>query len=313
MTEQINDIELEENAFDEAVADIMGDDTDVEDTDLDEGSTNDDESDDDVDDIADDDTDIIDDDEEEQAAVDYKALYDQMTATNASLQGNLADATHKLASWEGRIEAARREAEEAAASRAKEDKPDYEMTPELEDILDEYPDLIPQVQALINQKVTKEVSGVEERVAQLIEQRVKPIATHVQESETQAHNDAIFSAHPDVHERIEDGSLKAWIDTLPKYQQVGAYRVCNSGSAQEVISLFDSFKDATSTDSAKKSPTKKNSRNNKTVDKLKGALATPSDPTRVSNGANANTPAEEDPEKLFAAAAREVMREELGF
>lgn len=311
--EQIENVEEEEFAFDDAVKELFDSESDTsdEDTNSDNPTEEDKESSDETGDeevVEDDDAQDDNTSDAETAEVDYRALYDQMTATNAALQ---ADYQHKLDSYNGRLEAMQKEIEDNAK---KETEKPVEADPELEEILDLYPDLIPQVQKIIDSKVQTEVSGVEDRVAQLIEQQVKPIASRVQESEAQAHEAAILKAHPDIRDLIASGQFRGWVETLPQYQQLGAQHICEAGTAEEVINLFDSFKQSTNiSDASNKSPKQKKpagtTNNNTNVDKLKAAMSVPSTPTKVSDGAQ-STPENEDPTKLFAQAAKAIMQEE---
>jgi len=317
MTEEIKNEEVfdAEAAFLDAATDVMDDDTELEDTvDVDETDENKESEDEEVqDDVSEESSEDIDDTDgseidEQSAATDYKALYDQVAAHNATLQTNLTDIESRFNSWKGRVEAEQRRAADEAVKAAKEPVK-QEVDPELEDLMLEYPDLVPYVQKLIDNKVSNHVSGVEERVAQFIEQQVRPIATRIQESEVSAHTRAIEKAHPDMGKMIADGSLDQWIDSLPAYQQLGARQVCDHGTAQEVISLFDNFKASTGK-SELKSPSKKQKATPTTtnVDKLKDALYVKSDPSEVKTDTKKS---EDDPNKIFAMAAKEIMREEM--
>lgn len=303
-------VEEEESAFDDAVKELFENeegtnDTSDEDTNDSETAEDDNNTPEDAEEPASDDTDN--DGEPSQASVDYKALYDQAAAANAAMQ---ADYEQKLSSWEGRIEAAR---QEALASVQPKAETTVEKDEELEEILDLYPDLIPQVQKIIDNKVSTEVSGVEARVAQLIEQQVGPVAARVKESEAQAHEDAILRAHPDIRELVATGQFRQWVETLPQYQQMGAQQICDSGSADQVIDLFNNFKESTNKGAAlNKSPNKEKAQPTKsagTVDKLKAAMSVPSEPPKVSDG-EAGTPGTEDLNKLFAQATQAVMKED---
>ena len=306
MAEEIKElIEDDASAFNDAVRDLFEeDDTSEEDTEVKSDVEDNEDEPADVDTSADDVTDGQE--PAQQQSTDYEALYKQAAANNAAMQQDLANYEQKLRSWDGRIEAVRKETEDAIMAKInKQVEPEIEENdPDLEDVLEMYPDLIPQVQKLIDNKVTKEVSGVEDRVAQLIEQHVSPIATRVQDTEDKAHEAAILEAHPDIREHIASGAFKQWVDSLSPYQQVGAQQICDRGTAEEVIDLFTNFKKATNAEVPPKSQTKKKS-SATTVDKLKDAMSVPSTPTKVNLEGQ-----EEDMNKLFAAATREIMQEE---
>ena len=310
MTEEIIKEDFnEEEAFEDAVAGLMTeDDTPKEDTEPEEEveeNTDPSEESEEEEDGAD--TDI--EEEEGSAAVDYEALYNQVTAHNATLQQNLDQVESQFKSWQGRIEAEQqRQKEQQDADDKAKTKAEFKVTEDLEDLVELYPSLVPQVQALIDSRVAEEVSGVEDRVAQLVDKQVSPVATRIQETELQAHEAAIKNAHPDIHDVVANGSFRKWVETLAPYQQAGARLVCETGSAEEVIKLFDDFKAATTDKDAaspdnKKSPTKK-AAGSKTVDKLKNAMSVPSEMTKPNLDKEADAG---DLNKIFAQAEKAVL------
>ena len=301
-------------AFAEASDHVMGRDTFIEDTVDDDDSEQDRLDTEDEETSEDENIDESEVSEEEQSALDYKALYGQVAARNAALQSNLEAVSQQFRSWQGRVEAEKRQTADTEKEKpaAKDAKPEIEMTPELEEFFELYPGVIPQVQKLIDSRVSTEVSGVEERVAQLIEQQVKPIASRVQESEVQAHESAILEAHPDIREQIASGAFRSWVETLPTYQQIGAQQICESGSASEVIDLFSNFKQNMNVGSATtKSPTNKKTQSTgaNNAKRLKDALGVASEPTRVSDGNLQGGASSEDLASIFARAEKKVLQE----
>lgn len=263
--------------------------------------------------------------------LDYKALYEQALASSAAQNAQIDNLVEqKFNSWRGRVEeeerlkAAQAAAAAASAAPSRQLEP-MEVTDEMKEVFEMYPDLLPQIQTIVDGRVLKEVSGVEDRVAQLIEQRVTPIQDHVQQSELSATERAVTAKHPDIHQRIASGEFRQWVETLPAYQQAGAQFIVNQGTADEVIGLFDSFKAAVdgklaapaAPASAPKSP-KQNSApapaaapappvSDNVVDRVKDAMSVPAAPAEVPTG----TPAEpSDPEEYFLKISRELMQEE---
>lgn len=68
-----------------------------------------------------------------------------------------------------------------------------------------------------------------------------------QAAASNAHLQAIYSAHPDADSIAESKELADWIDAQPSHVKLGIQTVMEKGNAQEVIGVFDSFKQATGT------------------------------------------------------------------
>lgn len=88
--------------------------------------------------------------------------------------------------------------------------------------------------------------GVSKLVEQQVEARLKQQAEQQQAvSETDQHYNAIYAAHPDADSIGESKELDDWIKSQPSHVQLGAQSVLQQGSAQQVIELFNSFKEST--------------------------------------------------------------------
>lgn len=92
-------------------------------------------------------------------------------------------------------------------------------------------DLAKGVNALIESKL-------EERLSKMEQQQSATTAA-------EAHYNAIYEAHPDADSIGESQELQQWIDAQPSHIQLGVQSVLEKGSAQQVIDLFSSFKEAT--------------------------------------------------------------------
>ncbi|MDA0423763.1 hypothetical protein, partial [Stutzerimonas frequens] len=66
-----------------------------------------------------------------------------------------------------------------------------------------------------------------------------------QATASNAHYQAIYDAHPDADSVVESKELAEWIDSQPSHIKLGIQTVMEKGSAQDVIGVFDSFKQAT--------------------------------------------------------------------
>lgn len=62
---------------------------------------------------------------------------------------------------------------------------------------------------------------------------------------TKAHFTAIYTAHPDIDSILESAEFKAWEAQQPAYVRPAIANTIDNGSAQEVIELFATYKQAT--------------------------------------------------------------------
>ena len=85
---------------------------------------------------------------------------------------------------------------------------------------------------------------VEERMA-AIEQRLAPIQQQQEQDATAAHYQAIHAAHPDAASIAESSQLADWINAQPSFVRDGYKSVLEQGTTNQIIELFDSFKQST--------------------------------------------------------------------
>lgn len=62
--------------------------------------------------------------------------------------------------------------------------------------------------------------------------------------DTQAHFDAISAKHADWQTIVASGQLQAWIESLPGSEALKYSRIAESGTAEQVIAMFDAMKAA---------------------------------------------------------------------
>lgn len=79
----------------------------------------------------------------------------------------------------------------------------------------------------------------------LQEERQRMTQQQSQEEASRAHYQAIYDAHPDADSIIESKELAEWIESQPSHVKIGVQNVLQSGSAQQVIEVFNDFKAAT--------------------------------------------------------------------
>lgn len=99
-------------------------------------------------------------------------------------------------------------------------------------------DLAKGVNALIESKL-------EARLREQAAQQEQKNQEQQQISQAEQHYGAIYEAHPDADSIGESKELDDWINSQPSYVQAGINDVLERGSAQQVIELFNSFKEAT--------------------------------------------------------------------
>lgn len=97
-----------------------------------------------------------------------------------------------------------------------------------------------QFEARINQRLDAHMQAMQEKLAAQLE----PLRQREQQSAAHAHQSAILAAHPDAVEVVESAQFQKWRESLPSFMRAGVSRVLESGNTQEVIEVFDSFKQA---------------------------------------------------------------------
>jgi archaellum component FlaC len=175
---------------------------------------------------------------------------DPRDAEIARLRAEQEAQAQKMRSWEGRLKAADRRAAEAEAkleadtSKGQTKSDDGSLDdddPELSDFFNEFPDLqapmtkVAQKMAekIINQKLSK----VEE-----IEQQFSSVQDTLKEDANEKHRATIEEAHPDYLEIYKSGALESWIQRQPNYLQPRLHEIISSGSAREIVEMYDSYK-----------------------------------------------------------------------
>ena len=86
---------------------------------------------------------------------------------------------------------------------------------------------------------------VDARVDAILKQKLAPIQQKQQEDATEQHYGAIYEKHPDADSIAESKELAAWIGSQPTFVQAGYKDVLDKGTTDQVIELFDRFKQAT--------------------------------------------------------------------
>ena len=150
-----------------------------------------------------------------------------------------ADAQAK-ADKEAADAAAKAAADDAAARAGKENVSTDEQA-----ILDTLEANFPEVtaaNAVLSRVIMARVENmVEQRVAAVLAQ-LAPIAAVTQNVARNAHEQAILAAHPDAFTVLPQ--VEAWVETQPKVLKAAWNKVLDSGSTDEIIELYDVYKQA---------------------------------------------------------------------
>lgn len=75
--------------------------------------------------------------------------------------------------------------------------------------------------------------------------QIQPVIETASASAQEKHYNTIAAKHPDADNIIDD--VEKWIETQPKFLQPQYTKVLESGTASDVIELFDTYKEATKT------------------------------------------------------------------
>lgn len=97
------------------------------------------------------------------------------------------------------------------------------------------------ISTLVSMKVDERVAAALAKV----DERLAPLQKEHQTAKANSHFDPIYTKHPDADSIVESKELADWISSQPSFAQSGIRAVLNKGSAQQVIELFDTFKQAT--------------------------------------------------------------------
>lgn len=167
------------------------------------------------------------------------------------------------------------------------------------------------VAALVAQAEERANARVDEKVAAAL----KPLKDKEAKSEAESHYGAIYAKHADADEIAESTEFKDWVAKQPTFVRAGITEALGKGTAQDVIEVFDKFKEA-----AGKAPA---AGGNKAADAVAKAMAEASTapPASLSDlpGASGLSDAEQvmalsnDPAKLmdFMASLPQEKRERL--
>lgn len=165
------------------------------------------------------------------------------------LQEELDANNQKMKSWEGRIKAANKKADEATAEAQKKIEDKIANLPEDESALTEFLEEFPAFEKpikLLAKSVASEIvevqlSKVNQRLDS-VEQTTQAVEDNLAEETSQNHMNAIQQAHPDWMELRDSGKLQNWINAQTPMIRDTLNNVVKQGTTEQVIEMFDMFK-----------------------------------------------------------------------
>ena len=171
--------------------------------------------------------------------------------TIARIEADLAAEKQRNSSWEGRIKAANKRADEAEVSAAGKknltDKGD-ETLPDGEDddsVLTDFIEEFPSLEKPIKLLATKIARELVESKMDEITPTLKTVQETVESNAVNDHLGKITKAHPDWRQIHKSGALGTWIGKQPQFMQAGLKRVVDEGSAEDIVELFTTYKKST--------------------------------------------------------------------
>lgn len=96
----------------------------------------------------------------------------------------------------------------------------------------------------VNELNRRAMEHVRAELHDTIRRELAPLREQEAKSATNAHYDAIYSAHKDADEIVESAEFAAWRNSLPAFAKAGVEHAMTKGGAQEVIEVFDAFRAA---------------------------------------------------------------------
>lgn len=175
----------------------------------------------------------------------WRARFEQANGNQRKVAQQLKEEAEARSRAEADAQRARAETEEALRRANETAQLAAQLTPEAPK-QPEQPD--PEMQALEDTAPTV-MAGVRKLIDRELEPVRKQMTAREQESkaraaeaEARAHTNAIAAKHPDWIKVGNSNEFNAFVDGLPPWQRQSAVRVKAQGSAEEIVSLLDAFK-----------------------------------------------------------------------
>ena len=199
---------------------------------------------------ANDDANDVEETEEAGSTADDYHAEEEIVQTDDSIDPNLAQlkalyelererrekAEQRYRTSEGRFRAFREAQQEPTTAKPKKE-PAVESRA-LKEFTEEFPEFVDPINELINSRVNAAL----DEVNSLVDKRVTPLAQQVESTGTSSHFDAIAAAHPDWETIVNGADFALWQASLSPYARSAVEHTIASGTATEIIAMFDEFK-----------------------------------------------------------------------
>lgn len=117
-----------------------------------------------------------------------------------------------------------------------------ELKAELAEYEDEY-DHIAKFEGIKREQLAKRIIGIINASFQEFSKQLEPYLKVTKETAQSSHYTALIQAHPDFEEIRDD--VKVWIGKQPKYLKEALQKVYRDGDTEDVIAMFQKYKDET--------------------------------------------------------------------
>ncbi|MBY0439322.1 MAG: hypothetical protein K2W80_14130 [Burkholderiales bacterium] len=174
----------------------------------------------------------------------WRARFEQANGQQRKIAQQLKDEADARARAEADAQRARDEANEAlrradeTAQLAAQLKPDAGEQPQSDPELDALNEQAPTVMAGVRKLIDRELAPVRKQLTA----REQDESARAARIAAQEHANAIAAKHPDWMRVGNSNEFNAYIDRLPPWQRQSALRVKAQGTADEIVSLLDSYK-----------------------------------------------------------------------
>lgn len=164
----------------------------------------------------------------------YKALYNQ--------------AKNEANTWKGRVTQAHEERDQARAALDKkaatndslENQTQSGNDPDVEEFFNEYPEMQKPVTAMADKVVATRLADIEAKY----DAKIAALESVSTETKVDRHFATIKAAHPDYETVAASKNFTSWVDKQPAYIRASIDQVWQSGSAEEIIDVFNEYKKA---------------------------------------------------------------------
>lgn len=168
-------------------------------------------------------------------SVDYKTLYEELKRNSDAQLGRLHANIQTLSAQYQELKQSMQQKKEEP----KEEEP-TKLPSHIQEVFEAYPEIADAVQYLVDSKLSK----TQKQFQNVVESKITPIQNQLYLTEAQKHEATIRASHPDITEILMSGDLHAWMNTLTPVSRAGAMRIYESGSAEEIVSMLNEYKQA---------------------------------------------------------------------